>query len=196
MLFCLPSLNVGVDGSRFSPVLARRKIAPCWASFNATPTKTRRRRKRRPKRSESCSGSFQPHRLNLCRPPFVHEILSSACTCCNHRTPSYTERISQPWRLLPSPASKPGNGDMEFCPMPLDFVGKHSYITILARMHTSILGQVRHARGAVMAANEAAIEMRRAARQREKEEVESILAYQAMKVSVRVWKSSSPPRKT
>lgn len=142
------------------------------------------------------SGSFQPHRLNLCRPPFVHEILSSACTCCNHRTPSYTERISQPWRLLPSPASKPGNGDMEFCPMPLDFVGKHSYITILARMHTSILGQVRHARGAVMAANEAAIEMRRAARQREKEEVESILAYQAMKVNVRVWKSSSPPRKT
>lgn len=36
-----------------------------------------------------------------------------------------------------------------------------------------------------MAANEAAIEMRRSARQREVEEVESILAYQAMKVGKR-----------
>lgn len=35
-----------------------------------------------------------------------------------------------------------------------------------------------------MAANEAAIEMRRSAKQREQEEVESILAYQAMKVDV------------
>ncbi|CAM9135252.1 unnamed protein product [Ectocarpus sp. 12 AP-2014] len=41
--------------------------------------------------------------------------------------------------------------------------------------------EVRQARAAVMAANEAAIEMRRSARQREVEEVESILAYQAMK---------------
>lgn len=36
-----------------------------------------------------------------------------------------------------------------------------------------------------MAANEAAIEMRRSAKQREVEEVESILAYQAMKVGKR-----------
>lgn len=43
--------------------------------------------------------------------------------------------------------------------------------------------QVRKAREAVMAANDAAIEMRRAAKQKELEEVESILAYQAMKVS-------------
>lgn len=35
-----------------------------------------------------------------------------------------------------------------------------------------------------MAANEAAIEMRRSAKQREEEEVESILAYQAMKVDM------------
>ncbi|CAM9608694.1 unnamed protein product [Ectocarpus fasciculatus] len=41
--------------------------------------------------------------------------------------------------------------------------------------------EVRQARAAVMAANEAAIEMRRSAKQREVEEVESILAYQAMK---------------
>lgn len=43
-----------------------------------------------------------------------------------------------------------------------------------------------------MAANEAAIEMRRAAKQREKDEVESILAYQAMKVdkcpSMGIWR--------
>lgn len=52
----------------------------------------------------------------------------------------------------------------------------------LKLVHTSTVDQVRHARGAVMAANEAAIEMRRSAKQREKEEVESILAYQAMKV--------------
>lgn len=43
--------------------------------------------------------------------------------------------------------------------------------------------QVRIARGEVMAANDAAIEMRQAAKKKEEEEVESILAYQAMKVS-------------
>lgn len=63
--------------------------------------------------------------------------------------------------------------------------GKHCIMIIV---HTSVLDQVRHARGAVMAANEAAIEMRRAARQREKEEVESILAYQAMKVNIQDWR--------
>ncbi|CAM9713291.1 unnamed protein product [Discosporangium mesarthrocarpum] len=41
--------------------------------------------------------------------------------------------------------------------------------------------EVRKARAEVMAANEAAIEMRRAATLREKEEVEAILAYQAQK---------------
>ena len=50
-----------------------------------------------------------------------------------------------------------------------------------------------------MAANDAAIEVRRAAKQREQEEVEAILAYQAMKVpSVRPLSSFSlrkrPPR--
>ncbi|CAM9943618.1 unnamed protein product [Sphacelaria rigidula] len=41
--------------------------------------------------------------------------------------------------------------------------------------------EVRSARVEVMAANDAAIEMRRAAKVREEEEVEAILAYQAMK---------------
>lgn len=62
---------------------------------------------------------------------------------------------------------------------PCHRTGKHC---TMKPLRMSVVDQVRHARGAVMAANEAAIEMRRAARQREKEEVESILAYQAMKV--------------
>lgn len=49
-----------------------------------------------------------------------------------------------------------------------------------------------------MAANEAAIEMRRSAKQREQEEVESILAYQAMKVDMpssiyHLWKCNTVP---
>lgn len=112
-----------------------------------------------------CTKSLLSHRVIFCHPPAQYPSLTTACTSCNHRTLSIYAHISKPWRFLPSLSSEYDNDVIE---------------------NSSIFDQVRHARGAVMAANEAAIEMRRAARQRENEEVESILAYQAMKVCIQV----------